>query len=78
MYENLLYEVRDSTAFVTINRPKVRNALNAQTVAELREAFGEAKSDAAVRVVILTGSGEKAFASGADINELAVQTARGR
>ena len=74
MYENLLYEVRDSIAFVTINRPKVRNALNAQTIAELRQAFGEAKSDPAVRVVILTGSGEKAFVSGADINELAVQT----
>ncbi len=74
MYENLLYEVRDRIAFVTINRPKVRNALNAQTVAELRQAFGEAKSDPAVRVVILTGSGEKAFVSGADINELAVQT----
>ncbi len=74
MYENLLYEVRDSIAFVTIDRPKVRNALNAQTVAELRQAFGEAKSDAGVRVAILTGGGEKAFVSGADINELAVQT----
>lgn len=74
MYENLLYEVRGNVAFITINRPKVRNALNAQTVGELRQAFGEAKSDAEVRVVILTGSGEKAFVSGADINELAVQT----
>ena len=74
MYENLVYEVRDSIAFVTIDRPKVRNALNAQTVAELRQAFGEAKNDAAVRVVILTGGGEKAFVSGADINEMAVQT----
>jgi enoyl-CoA hydratase len=74
MYENLLYEVRDSIAFVTVNRPKVRNALNAQTVAELMAAFGEAGDDKSVRVVILTGDGEKAFVSGADINELAVQT----
>ena len=74
MYENLEYSVRDSIAFVTINRPKVRNALNAETVGELRAAFGEAGADKSVRVVILTGSGEKAFVSGADINELAVQT----
>lgn len=74
MFENLLYSTRDGIATITINRPAVRNALNAQTVRELGEAFAQAGKDAAVRVVILTGSGEKAFVAGADINELAVQS----
>jgi enoyl-CoA hydratase len=73
MFENLLYEKRDAIAIVTINRPAVRNALNSATVRELGAAFEQAKNDAAVRVVILTGAGEKAFVAGADINELAVQ-----
>ena len=74
MYENLLYETRDGIAFITVNRPKLLNALNAKTVAELGEAFNAASEDAAVRVVVLTGAGEKAFVAGADINELSVQT----
>jgi enoyl-CoA hydratase len=73
-YENLLYEQRDSIAFITLNRPKVLNALNRQTLEELQRALVEAREDAAVRVLILTGSGEKAFVAGADINELAQQT----
>jgi enoyl-CoA hydratase len=73
-YENLLYEKRDSIAFITLNRPKVLNALNRQTLEELQRALVEAREDAAVRVLILTGSGEKAFVAGADINELAQQT----
>jgi enoyl-CoA hydratase len=73
-YENLLYEVRDAIAHVTFNRPKVLNALNRQTMQELLIALGAAKLDDAVRVVILTGAGEKAFIAGADINELAQQT----
>jgi enoyl-CoA hydratase/carnithine racemase len=73
-YENLLYEVRDAIAYITFNRPKVLNALNRQTMQELLIALGAAKLDDAVRVVILTGSGEKAFIAGADINELAQQT----
>jgi len=73
-YENLLYEVRDSIAYITFNRPKVLNALNRQTMRELLIALGAAKLDDAVRVVILTGAGEKAFIAGADINELAQQT----
>jgi enoyl-CoA hydratase len=72
-YENLLYEKKDSIAFITFNRPKVLNALNRQTVQELQHALLEARDDAAVRVVILTGAGEKAFVAGADINELAQQ-----
>jgi enoyl-CoA hydratase len=74
MFENLLYEKHDGIARISINRPAVRNALNSQTVRELGAAFEQAKNDAEVRVVILTGSGEKAFVAGADINELAVQS----
>jgi enoyl-CoA hydratase/carnithine racemase len=73
-YENLLYEVRDAVAYITFNRPKVLNALNRQTMQELLISLGAAKLDDAVRVVILTGAGEKAFIAGADINELAQQT----
>jgi enoyl-CoA hydratase len=73
-YENLLYEKRDAIAFVTFNRPKVLNALNRQTIEELRDALLDAKNDDAVRVLILSGSGEKAFVAGADIGELAQQT----
>jgi enoyl-CoA hydratase/carnithine racemase len=74
MFENLLYEAKSGIAYVTVNRPSVRNALNAQTVRELKTAFEQAKNDDTVRVVILTGSGDKAFIAGADINELATQT----
>jgi enoyl-CoA hydratase len=73
-YENLLYEKRDGIAFITFNRPKVLNALNRKTVDELREALLDARGDDAVRVIILTGSGEKSFVAGADISELAQQT----
>ena len=68
--ENVRTENRDGILFITIDRPKVLNALNAQTVAEIAEAFEAARDDAAVKAVILTGSGEKAFVAGADINEL--------
>jgi enoyl-CoA hydratase len=73
-YENILYEKRDGIAFITFNRPKVLNALNRRTVEELREALLDARSDEAVRVLILTGAGEKSFVAGADIGELALQT----
>jgi enoyl-CoA hydratase len=73
-FENLLYEVRDAIGFITFNRPKVLNALNRRTVEELRDALVAARDDAAVRVVILTGAGEKSFVAGADISELAQQT----
>jgi enoyl-CoA hydratase len=73
-YENLLIE-RDAAVFlITVNRPKVLNALNGPTMAELHAALDEAAADATVRVVTITGAGEKAFVAGADINELAVQT----
>ncbi len=71
-YEHLLYEASDGVAVITLNRPKVLNALNTALMGELDRAAAAAKTDPAVRVVILTGSGEKAFAAGADIGELAV------
>jgi enoyl-CoA hydratase len=73
-YENILYEKKDGIAYITFNRPKVLNALNRKTVEELREALLDARADDAVRVLILTGAGEKSFVAGADIGELAVQT----
>jgi enoyl-CoA hydratase len=76
-FENLLIERDEATAVVTINRPKVLNALNTQTLDELRRAILELKQDEGVRVVIVTGAGEKSFVAGADINELAVQTPTG-
>jgi enoyl-CoA hydratase/carnithine racemase len=74
-YENILLEKKNSIAYVTVNRPKVLNALNMETMEELRTAFTDIKSDASIRVAILTGSGEKAFVAGADISELATQDA---
>jgi enoyl-CoA hydratase len=76
-FDHLLIAREDTTAIVTINRPNVLNALNAQTLDELRRAMLELKQDAGVRVVILTGAGEKSFVAGADINGLAVQTPSG-
>jgi enoyl-CoA hydratase/carnithine racemase len=73
--ENVLYEKRGATAYVTVNRPKVLNALNQRTWADLRTAFEDARDDAAVRGVIVTGAGDKAFIAGADISELASLTA---
>src|SRR6266481_6171042 len=73
-YENLLYEKRDGIGFITFNRPKVLNALNRKTMEELRDILSAARDDDEVRVLILTGAGEKSFVAGADIGELAVQT----
>jgi enoyl-CoA hydratase/carnithine racemase len=72
---NLLYEKKGNIAYVTVNRPKVLNALNTPTWKDLRTAFEDARDDAAVRGVILTGAGDKAFIAGADISELARVTA---
>lgn len=69
-FENIIYEKRNAIAYVTVNRPKVLNALNTKTMGELRAVFEDAKDDTGVRVVLLTGSGEKAFIAGADISEL--------
>src|SRR3979411_731202 len=68
---NVLYEKKGAIAYVTVNRPKVLNALNTPTWTDLRTAFKDARNDAVVRGVILTGAGDKAFIAGADISELA-------
>jgi enoyl-CoA hydratase len=73
-FDNLLLERDGAVAILTVNRPKVLNALNTQTLDELRRAILEIKRDDGVRAVVLTGAGEKSFIAGADINELATQT----
>ena len=65
--EYVLYEVADHVATVTINRPDVRNAMNDAVLGELREAMSRARADEDVRVVVLTGAGDKAFCAGADL-----------
>jgi enoyl-CoA hydratase/carnithine racemase len=70
----LLVERDDAVARVTINRPNVLNALSLRTLAELRQTLMAFQADDAVRVVVITGAGEKAFVAGADINELAEQS----
>src|SRR5438270_2293140 len=70
-FDNILFEKKNSIAYVTVNRPKVLNALNMATMEELRAAFHDIKNDTSIRVVIFTGAGEKAFVAGADISELA-------
>ncbi len=69
--DNVIYDKRDGIAYVTLNRPKVLNALNTPTWNDLRTAFEGAKADQSVCGAILTGAGDKAFIAGADISELA-------
>ena len=71
---NVLYEKKNGIAYVTLNRPKVLNALNTPTWADLKTTFEDAKADASVHGVILTGAGDKAFIAGADISELSRAT----
>src|SRR5271157_480374 len=73
-FQNIKCEKKNHIAYITIDRPKVLNALNIVTMDELRQAFAAVKDDAEVRVVILTGAGEKAFVAGADIGELSQQS----
>lgn len=73
--ENVLYEKKSAIAYVTLNRPKVLNALNRKTWEDLRAAFEDTREDSAIRGVILTGAGDKAFIAGADIGELSKVTA---
>src|ERR1700736_1162928 len=72
---NVLYEKKDGIAYVTVNRPKVLNALNTPTWTDIRAAFEDARDDTTVQGVILTGAGNKAFIAGADISELSKATA---
>jgi enoyl-CoA hydratase len=74
-FENVLYEKEEGIAYVTFNRPAVLNALNGPTLADLRAALEDARDDTSVHGVILTGAGDKAFAAGADIVQLARATA---
>ncbi len=73
-FQNIKFETKNHIAYITIDRPKVLNALNMATMQELKQAFASIKDDADVRVVILTGAGEKAFVAGADIGELSQHT----
>ncbi len=73
-YETLIVERDGAIATVTLNRPKVLNALNQRTIDELDRAIAELDADVDVRAIVLTGAGEKAFVAGADINELATQS----
>ena len=70
-YENITIETEEKIAIVTINRPLSLNALNSQTILELSKVFNDLDSDDKIRVIILTGSGEKSFVAGADIKEFA-------
>ena len=70
-FENILIEKDGKTAIITINRPESLNALNHKTIQELSNAFENLNNDSSVRVIILTGSGEKSFVAGADIKEFA-------
>ena len=73
--ETVAYEKKNATAYVTVNRPKLLNALSRRTWEDLKTVFEDARDDTSVRGVILTGAGGKAFIAGADINELAHVTA---
>jgi enoyl-CoA hydratase/carnithine racemase len=73
-FETILYEKRNATALVTLNRPKVMNALNQKAISELRYVFEDIRVDPQIRGAILTGAGEHAFIAGADIGELSTAT----
>lgn len=77
-YENIIFEEKEGIAKITINRERAMNSLNGETIAELLRALERAKQDDAVRVVILTGAGEKAFIAGGDINEIKASFERGQ
>ncbi|NNL78582.1 MAG: enoyl-CoA hydratase/isomerase family protein, partial [Desulfobacterales bacterium] len=70
-YENIMYELKEGIATITFNRPKALNALNGALLAELSHALDEIAADENIRVLILTGAGDKSFVAGADISELA-------
>ncbi len=68
-YENILFQIQDGVEVLTFNRPKVMNALNPATLEETADAVGRASREEDIRVLVLTGAGDKAFVAGADINE---------
>ncbi len=75
MYENLLFDVTDRLAVITVNRPQKLNALNSKTVDELTDAFTRVRDDPGIGAAVLTGAGEKAFIAGADISEIRMRDA---
>lgn len=78
MYETILYSVDERIARITLNRPDARNALSDQMIGELLDAFGRAGTDPGVRVIVLTGAGDRAFCAGADLGGLGRAQADGR
>ncbi|AXC15360.1 Enoyl-CoA hydratase [Acidisarcina polymorpha] len=76
-FQNLLFDIREPLAILTLNRPKVHNALNHALFTELENAFTELAASESIRAILITGAGEKAFAAGADIQELAQLSAMG-
>ena len=75
-FNNLLVEIESGIAVVTINRPKSLNALNSETLSELNECFTAIEQNPEVKVMILTGAGERSFVAGADISEMVTATAQ--
>ena len=73
-FDNLLLDIEDRIATITINRPEVRNALDGKTWGEISEALDALEGDAEVGAIIITGAGEKSFAAGADIRQLNTRT----
>ena len=69
-YKNILFTVENAIATITFNRPKALNAMNSETMSELRDAVLKCRDDDAVKVIILTGAGDKAFVAGADISQM--------
>ena len=72
-YKNILFEIKDKIATITVNRPEALNALNLQTMQEIHAAFSSVKEGQEIGGVMITGAGEKSFVAGADIKELATQ-----
>jgi len=75
VYKNILYELSDGVAWITLNQPERRNPLSTQTMKEIIDALMKSKEDDKVRVIVITGAGDKAFCAGADINEFRGNTA---
>ncbi|UCE57884.1 MAG: enoyl-CoA hydratase/isomerase family protein, partial [Candidatus Bathyarchaeota archaeon] len=73
-WENILYEKKNGVATITINRPKKRNAISRETIQEILSALDDVEKDASVRVVVITGAGDRAFSAGADISGMEGRT----